>query len=358
MINSSNKIRIKDIAKLANISPGTIDRVLHNRGEVKEETRDKIMKIIDELGYTPNLLAKSLALKKLYRICVLIPSSDKVNPYWNKPLAGLTRALEEIKDFNTKVEIYNYEIDSEANFEQILSDIIASEPDGIIFTPHFVEISHKKVELCNSKNIPVVFLDSNIESENALGYFGQNAYSSGYLAARLMSYGLNQNSTVLVLKLAKNRATFPHLMKREEGFLSFFSENPQFGIKTHSVEIDLLIEGEPTITLSELLKNTKGLEGIFVTNSRVHKVARILKEQSLSHLLLIGYDLVDESIHFLEDGIIDFLICQKPEDQGYRSVMALFNHILLKKSIERVNYSPIDIIMKDNYVSYIKNLNN
>ena len=50
MIESSNKIRIKDIAQLANISPGTIDRVLHNRGEVKEETRNKILKIIDELG--------------------------------------------------------------------------------------------------------------------------------------------------------------------------------------------------------------------------------------------------------------------------------------------------------------------
>ena len=75
-----NKIRIKDIAQKANVSVGTVDRVLHNRGEVAKKTRVQILKIIKELGYTPNILAKSLASRKLYRIAVLVPDSDNDYP--------------------------------------------------------------------------------------------------------------------------------------------------------------------------------------------------------------------------------------------------------------------------------------
>jgi LacI family transcriptional regulator len=56
----AGKIRIKDIAEKASVSIGTVDRVLHNRGEVAEETRQQVLNIIAKLGYTPNLLAKSL----------------------------------------------------------------------------------------------------------------------------------------------------------------------------------------------------------------------------------------------------------------------------------------------------------
>ena len=71
--NQENRIRIKDIAERARVSVGTVDRVIHKRGEVAEETRKQILSIIEELGYTPNVLAKSLASKKQYQIAALIP---------------------------------------------------------------------------------------------------------------------------------------------------------------------------------------------------------------------------------------------------------------------------------------------
>ena len=65
---------------------------------------------------------------------------------------------------------------------------------------------------------------------------------------------------------------------------------------------------------------------------------------------------MDENIQFLEKKAIDFLICQKPEEQGYRGVMAMFNYLMTNKQVERVNYSPIDIIMKEN-LDYYKTIN-
>jgi len=67
MKTQNTKIRIKDIATLAGVSEGTVDRVLHNRGEVSEKSKAAVEKILEEINYSPNLLARSLASKKHYR---------------------------------------------------------------------------------------------------------------------------------------------------------------------------------------------------------------------------------------------------------------------------------------------------
>jgi len=57
-------------------------------------------------------------------------------------------------------------------------------------------------------------------------------------------------------------------------------------------------------------------------------------------------------MEYLGNGSIDFLICQKPEDQGYKATMTMFNYLLTGKRAEKVNFSPIDIIVKENVDNY------
>ncbi len=194
MEGKKKKIRIKDVAKLANVSVGTVDRVLHNRGNVNEEKWEKVMKIIDELSYTPNLLAKSLALKKIIRIAVLIPEPyDSNNLYWEKPLDGINQAIQELSDYNVEIQIYKFNtLDKKSFINQ--SDIILNyKYDGIVFAPAFHEQSLAFFEKCNEEKIPVIFIDSTIEGVDVKSYFGQNAVQSDYLAAKLMSYGVQKN---------------------------------------------------------------------------------------------------------------------------------------------------------------------
>ena len=71
---------IKDIAKRANVSIGTVDRVLHNRGNVSSETKKKIEKTIKELKYKPNIYARQLKLAKRYKIGAMSkPSKSSFN---------------------------------------------------------------------------------------------------------------------------------------------------------------------------------------------------------------------------------------------------------------------------------------
>lgn len=59
-----SNIRIVDIAKMAGVSVGTVDRVIHNRGRVSEENRKKVQAILEMVHYQPNLMARSLAASK------------------------------------------------------------------------------------------------------------------------------------------------------------------------------------------------------------------------------------------------------------------------------------------------------
>ena len=69
-------VRIKDIAEKANVSVGTVDRVIHNRGRVSEEARQKVLQTLQELDYQPNLIARTLGANRSYRIAALIPDPD------------------------------------------------------------------------------------------------------------------------------------------------------------------------------------------------------------------------------------------------------------------------------------------
>ena len=64
---------IKDIARMAGVSAGTVDRVLHNRGDVSSKSKAKVQKVLDEIHYQPNVFAIGLAAKKKYSFVCLIP---------------------------------------------------------------------------------------------------------------------------------------------------------------------------------------------------------------------------------------------------------------------------------------------
>ena len=72
---------IKDIAELAGVSKGTVDRVIHKRGKVSSKALEQVNKVLDQIEYKPNPIAKSLKNNKVYNIAILLPDADN-DPYW------------------------------------------------------------------------------------------------------------------------------------------------------------------------------------------------------------------------------------------------------------------------------------
>ena len=105
-------------------------------------------------------------------------------------------------------------------------------------------------------------------------------------------------------------------------------------------------------TINEKIKE-KNIKGIFVTNSRVFNIGRLIEKYELMGIQVIGHDLLKENIDFLKKGIVQFLICQRPEEQGYNAVNKLFRHVVQKRAIANKSYTSIDIVTKEN-VDYYK----
>lgn len=346
----NKKVGVKDIALKSGVSTGTVDRVLNNRGRVSDETRKKVLQIAKQLGYQPNLLAKTLSSKKTTKLIICLPAPHADNPYWEKVLVGIDRAKDEFANYNVSLRYLSFDASSEDSFSKVLDEAISDNPDGIVFSPVFSNSSTKKVKLLNEKSIPFVFVDINIKGVGKLAYFGQEALQSGRVAGMLMKTSLQKKSKILVVKMARHLVFSTHINARVDGFLELIS-GPGHEVKV--IDVDLNMPDEPRVSLSKMLQKEHAYQGIFIPNSRGFKVAEYLEKQHINKLIVIGYDLLDQNIEYLNKDRITFLINQKPEEQVFDGLMALFNHIILKKEISKKSYSPIDIVVKEN-VKYYK----
>lgn len=349
--NGDEAIGVKEIARLAKVSLATVDRVLHNRTGVSETTRVKIQKIIERLNYRPNILARRLASGKVYRFAALIPAVSEETNYWQAPLNGINRAESELGQYGIKVERFLFDQNDKKSFLAKAKLILKSNIDGVVMAPSFIEESIAFTNSCKELKIPYVFINSDIPAQESLCYIGPELFKSGYLAASLAGYFKQETKKILVVNIVKEIDNQHHVVRKEEGFRTYFKEKK---IQAEILEVNIHQTHDKAVekSLTEVFNCHPGITSIFVTNSRVFSVARFLEKTRRTDVLLIGYDYIDENIQCLKNGRINFLICQKPEEQGYRGVMALYHHLILKIPIPTIDYMPIDIITRENYEFY------
>lgn len=343
-------VGVKEIARRANVSIGTVDRAIHNRPGVAKKTRETILQIINELDYQPNLLAKRLASRKTLRIATLIPTASEETSFWHAPLQGIEKAGTELSQQGIISDHYFYDQDSIGSFVEKTGIILQSKPDGILFAPSFMEESVSFSRTCKRLDIPYVLIDSDLPNDESINYTGPNLFDSGYLSGHLASYLVQPGDEILIVNISKEIDDHHHLLKKEEGFRAYFETQATIpGI--HKVDIRKTDPASIDEHLAREFHNAAHIKVIFVTNSRVSAVARFL-EKTGKKALLIGYDYIDENLAYLEKGVIDFLICQKPVEQAYRAMLTLYQHLAYGTVPQKKEFMPIDIITRTNYHVY------
>ncbi|WP_209330944.1 LacI family DNA-binding transcriptional regulator [Lunatimonas salinarum] len=350
MSKKRNLSGVKEIARRANVSIATVDRVLHNRSGVSPKTKKRIEAIIKELNYRPNILASRLASGKVFQIAVIIPKRSERTDFWDAPLKGIERAQGEIKQYGVTVDTYLFDLQDKSTFQHGVERIQAGNYDGVLIAPSFVEEALPFLAYCRENAIPFVFIDSNIENQPSLSYIGPPLRQSGFLGARLCDFGLGESRKALLVHITKQPDSYNYV-QIEEGFRSYFeqSEAPYELIRLHVEQSD---HESVAISLKRAMLLYPDIEAIFVTNSRVFSAAKFLEDEGITHIHLVGYDFVFQNQEYLRKGVIDFLICHKPEDQGYKGLMNLYHHLSLDLPVEPVYYMPIDIVTKENQEFY------
>jgi LacI family transcriptional regulator len=344
-------IRIKDIAKLAGVSVGTVDRVIHNRGRVSQEALKKVTSVMEQIDYKPNLIARTLGSNKNYRIATVIPNPEH-DPYWSQSNRGILQAQSEWAQYGVNIDVHVFELTSKDSFIATAQAAIATKPDGLVIAPIFYHEALPVFETLKNEQIPYVLFNTNIPEATPLSFIGQNLFESGKVAAQLLHFGQETPGTFAVLHIDEDIQDSIHLLEKEKGFREYFSSNgkAKFEIKALNINpTDSSFEKQ----LNDLINNPD-IRGIFVSTSKGSAtVASYLDKHAKRHIRLIGYDILDENLKYLKTGTIDFLIHQNPKRQAFLGVSHLVNHLMFKKSMPQQELFPLEVITEQNLSSYL-----
>lgn len=349
-MNSKN-IRIKDIATLAGVSTGTVDRVLHNRGRVSKVAAEKVMKIMDEIDYKPNPIARFLGSNKKYRIVALIPDPAG-DPYWAQTNQGLLQAQTEWTQYGIRIELYAFDRYGKESFMKIAQDVLSVKPDAVLTAPIFYDEALPVFNLFKSNNIPYVLFNTNIPAARPLSFIGQDLFQSGKVAAELMHFGQHLDGKLAVLHLDEDIHNSIHLLEKERGFREYFKNNNNIKFEINEYNFNPIDPSFPDQLRA--LFNDPQLRGILVSTSNgTSIVASALEKFGKKDIRLIGYDILSENLTYLRSGTIDFLINQNPKRQAYLGISHLVNHLMFKENAPDLDLFPLEVITQQNLDSYL-----
>lgn len=342
--------RIKDIAEMSGVSTGTVDRILHNRGKVSEEAQKKVENVLKKIDYHPNLIARSLALKKNYHFITLIPSFAK-GEYWDKLCEGIDKAEQELFSYNVEIERMCFNQYDKGSFDALIPRIEKADCQGVVIATLFRDSVVKLTARLDQLQIPYVLIDAFIENTHCVAYYGTNSYDSGYIAGRLLYEQIRPDENIAIFRfIRKGEMQVTQVTKREEGFRSYLAER-SYGGRIYSVQLHADETEKNRSILDAFLEEHREVNAGIIFNSRAHLLGNYFRDKG-EMFKLIGYDVIDRNVGCLNDGSITHLIAQRPEVQGFNCIRALFRHLALQEKVEQINYMPIDILMKENIKYY------
>lgn len=346
------KVTINDIARLTGLSKGTVDRVLHNRGEVSKKSYEKVMACIREMGYEPNVFASLLAGKVKGDIAVLLPRPEE-GSYWELAISGIGKAEAAEKQFGIVTQLFTYDEFRADSFREACAKVLASEPAGVLLAPMFHYETQVFVQELASRGIPYVFVDTKLDAPAGhLAFYGIPAYKSGYLCAAMLLQG-DPVKEVLVVRVMrdKERSSDPTI-ERRAGFQDYIREHhPSCTLRTIFVNpVDPVATDE---ALSSFFIDFPNVRHVVMFNSRIHLIVPYLERNPRSGMRIVGFDNLPSNIDGLHKGIVTMLIAQHPELQVQEAIHTLTEYIVFHRMPERTdNHMHMDILTRYNVEDY------
>jgi LacI family transcriptional regulator len=334
---------IHRIAELAEVSIGTVDRALHGRGGIKESTRQRILQIARQIGYTPNLAARALsAARSSVRIGVCMPR--EIHFFYDQLWGGLLDEARRVAHLGIEFVHKPVQVLGEGDTEAVQA-LIRDGVDGIILTAGNPKGLAPLVDEAEAKGIRVVCVSTDAPESRRSSIVCVEPHLNGGLAGELMGKIAPSGSKVAVV--AGMLKTEDH-RKKTEGFAEAFPRHCQGG------EIVSVIEGHEDEDESfqktfELLGSVPDLAGLYVNTVNCLPVCRALGARKLAgKTRLITTDLFAEMAPYFEKATITASIYQQPHRQGQLAVRLMADHLSSKTAFPPTLHLSPGVIMSTN----------
>ncbi|MCR5519850.1 MAG: substrate-binding domain-containing protein [Bacteroidales bacterium] len=350
-MDKTQKITIKDIARQTGLSKGTVDRVLHNREGVSKKSYAKVMKVIKDLGYEPNIYASLLA-KHTERVIAVILPRCKSGEFWELSDPGIERGKEFAHNLGINVRRFNYDQYDENSFRRACNEALAMDPAGVVLPPMFRNETMIFVDKLRDRDIPHVYVDTKLETNGYLAYFGMPIYQSGYLCASILTDDTPTNEVAVIRIQRDKHGQSDPTINRREGFNDYIAEHFP-NCRIHNVFINPNRPEEIDGILEEFFRSNPRVSQIAMFNSRIYLITPFLERHPEKKYRVVGFDNLAANLSALRSGMVTSLIAQRPDEQFYGAIKALTDFIVFGKvpSI-RDNFMPMDILTRYNAEYY------
>ena len=335
---------IKEIAALAGVSRGTVDRVLNHRGSVNPATAERIEKIARELDYKPNVAGLVLAAqKKKLKLGVILFSPE--NPFYLDVFEGVSSKADELAGYNCTVIVKQIASSVEAQLSAI-EELVAEEINGIALAPYNDSRIRDKINLLSEQGIPVVTLNTDIENTRRIAYVGSHYTKSGSTAAGLLRLMTHGEVHVGIITGSSN------ILCHTERIAGFTESLKPFSDTIHIAEIVEVHddEFESYEKTTALLKRHPEINALYFVAGGVYGGCRSVKALGLQNQMrIVAYDMVPTTKELLRQGIISAVICQQPKLQGSKPLALLFTYLTTGELPDREqHYVAVDIRIREN----------
>ena len=268
-------INIREVAKLAGVSPATVSRVINGTAKVSAEKRARVLEVISATEFVPNEVARSLFRKSVKLIGLIIPSIK--NPYFTQ-VASVIEHL--ATDNGYRVFLCDARDDLEKE-QAAIQTLVSMNADGII-----IASTNERIEdYLSMCQIPVVAVDTMFSNKNVAAYVYSDYYTGGRMAMEhLLECGCKN---IVCIKGPQ------HLYSAKGRYQGYQDVCRERGIQEQTVSCDYDFEAGIAMT-EELLRLYPDVDGIIACNDVVAlSTYKVLYRQNISvpdQVQLIGFD--------------------------------------------------------------------
>lgn len=323
----NNQPTIKDVARLAGVSIGTVDRVLHNRGRVSAANQAAVEKAVESLRYRPSQVARALSIRR-QNLSIGVSCPFVEQDFWTEACRGIQHVSEQLQKFGIEVIVdkySSYELEAQRkSIERLLSQNV----HGLVMTP--VRNSDGMLDQLIPQDIPFCTVIDDCPKSRRLFHVGPNDYAMGQMMANLSILYRHDNLKVAVI--APN-ANMEGTSLRVSGFQDKLIEEHYNSALLTMQEIEgqtekLSYDNIYDKTL-ELIQSYPELNAIYITNGLTQwAAAAVIAAGKQSDIYVFGHEYTSMTIDFVTSGPIIASIYQKPASQWDMAIQLLYEYII------------------------------
>ena len=329
-------VTAQQIAELAGVSRGTVDRALHNRGRVTPEVAAKIHKIAAELGYKPNLIGQALVKsRREFKLGAILQSTETPTMQYRacrraarrRGACRLGRGTDHAR--KPRAWIPKWCLNTlKSWFHRACRDWLSRRTTR--------RRSRQCIDELYEQGIPVITLNSDAPGSRRLAFIGMGNYRAGQTAAGLLRLMLPEGGKVLPLAGHLNNTAHNN---RLNGFMDTINSETGNEIELLAFQPCFDRDDYAHEITQHALRANPDLTGIYVaSNGQVGACAAVEEEGRKGKVKVVAFDLNPMNMELLQSDSLSFVLDQKAfEQQGYRPPFLLFDYLQNKKTPEKRN---------------------